>query len=415
MLKTSAQSKAGTEAGGLPRERRKSSTSPEGDGTHQRLAEAGLIEDQSSAESRLDPITGNWTIFAPGRDSRPNEFVATPQTETAVDLACPFCSGAESETPPPVWVGCLSDPPHTAGSSGEPTREVYREGELAAAAGKAWSVRVVPNKFPAITAIDPRRLRKPAREPALFDRKVISGAHEVIIESPRHVGSLTELDLSEVALAFMALRDRVAYWTHADGINYISAFKNVGGDAGASLRHSHSQLIAFNIIPPHVRNITERLTTYRAKTGCCLQCDLIRGELKDEARVIANTDSLVAYCPFASPLAMMVRITSVEHGERFDQLEDEKLDSVSRMVFRVIYWLERLHPGTAYNMILNSRPPGMEKGSDAYHWSIDVFPRLSHVAGFEFSSNCMINPVMPELAAAHYRACRKAEDPRLVL
>ena len=99
MLKTSAQSKAGTEAGGLPRDRKESLTSPEGDRTYQRLAEAGLIEDQSSAESRLDPITGNWTIFAPGRDSRPNEFVATPQTETAVDLACPFCSGGRIGDP----------------------------------------------------------------------------------------------------------------------------------------------------------------------------------------------------------------------------------------------------------------------------------------------------------------------------
>ena len=406
MLKAAAHSKTvETEADGLPNHSSKAASA------------LGSLPTQtpSANELRFDPITGNWTVFAPHREQRPDEFQTTPQKTSRVKVACPFCAGAEANTPPAVWVGKLADAAADDAGTGESVQLIYRDQAIADLAADDWTVRVVPNRFPALTPIGSRIREQPARESKLFRRQVACGGHEVIIEAPRHVRSITDLDLAEVALLFTAYRDRIAYWHATEGIAYISVFKNVGGAAGASLKHSHSQLIASDIIPTHVKSIADRLAHYRAKTGCCLQCDLIRGELQEQSRVIAKSDSLVAYCPFASSMPMMVRITSIEHLDRFDRLDDQALTAVSRMVSRVISWLEQLHPDTSYNMLLHTRPPGIEDAGDSFHWSIDIFPRLTRLAGFEFSTDTKINPMMPETAAKRYRVRAAAEDPRLVL
>jgi UDPglucose--hexose-1-phosphate uridylyltransferase len=370
---------------------------------------------EGSAEFRHDPITDQWTIFAPHRDKRPDEFEHFRSAPvTAVD--CPFCGGNEAETPPSVWIAGPSD-------EQEPVSSFAAKQQLPQS---GWSVRVVPNKFPAVHPLD--GLGHGAdfcREAitggysaggnSLFQSRPISGGHEVVIESPRHVHSLSQLDLSEVALVLAAYRDRIRYWRSVRGIRYISIFKNVGGDAGASLYHGHSQLVATNYLPSAVAGNAERAERYRAATGCCLHCDLIRAELKEKRRVIAQNDSMVAYCPYASRMPLLVRITTKAHHDRFEDLPAEATHDVARMIRRVVGWLERLRPGAPYNVLLHTRPPGIGGQSDAHHWSLEIFPRLTRIAGFELGSDCMINPVLPENAAERYRACASSEDPRRTL
>ncbi len=410
MLKTSAKLNAGTEADGLSLKKTTSANAREPE-----LGALGADPHSCANESRYDPITGNWTIFAPHREQRPDEFQSRPQQDPPIKVDCPFCAGAEANTPPALWVGKIADAQRGPAASGESAPLIYRGHSVSELPVDDWTVRVVPNRFPAIAPVGLRVSDQASRESKLFPRRVVTGGHEVIIEAPRHVRSITELDLAEVSLLFTAYRDRIAHWHNTEGVAFISVFKNVGGDAGASLKHSHSQLVASDIIPPHVRMIADRLANYRAKTGCCLQCDLIRGEIKEASRVISKSDSLVAYCPFASAMPMTVRVTSIEHLDRFDLLDDQKITAVSRMVSRVISWLEKLQPDTPYNMLVHTRPAGIKTGSDAFHWSIDIFPRLTRIAGFEFSTETKINPVMPEAAAKSYRDCAAAEDPRLVL
>lgn len=402
MLKTSAQTKAGTAADGLQLE-------PTQAPNEVQVALGAM-------QSRQDPITGIWTLFAPDRERRPDEFQAPPQEEAAVKVDCPFCAGSEQKTPPAVWVGKLDDRADDQDCGDESRYLIYRD-HIDRLPPQDWNVRVVPNRFPAVSPIQSNQTHSEASQvdSDLFSQQVISGGHEVIIESPRHIRSITELDLAEISLLFVAYRDRIAHWYETAGVKYISVFKNVGGQAGASLKHSHSQLIATDVLPSQTRMIGDRLASYRAKSGCCMQCELIRGELKDESRVIAKTDSLLAYCPFASPMPMMVRLTSLEHLDRFDRLDDQTLRAVSRLATRVISWLEKVHPGTSYNMLLQTRPPGIRRGEDTFHWSIDIFPRLSRIAGLEFSTDLRINPTMPERAAQLYRDCASAEDPRVVL
>lgn len=376
-----------------------------------------------AGESRFDPVTGNWTLFAPYRSERPDDFVESRE-RIRKQVACPFCPGNESTTPPAVWIGHSENHEQVAPERQRTAEKLQQD----AAAKDDWAVRVVPNKFPAVTSVQDKdntpctQAQQPAGshatsalESTLFQRRPITGGHEVIIESRNHVQSITELDVAEGILVFKAYRDRLRHWRDVPGIAYISTFKNVGSKAGASLRHTHSQLIATDRIPPMVVNSAERMSNYRLTQGSCLHCDLVRAEMKAKERIIWRDDSLVAFCPFSSHLPFLVRITTLAHQPCYEDLTESKIESVSRLVRRVVSWLETLFPNTAYNFCLHTRPPGCNDPSDAYHWAIEIFPRINQVAGFEFSSHCMINPVLPEEAATRLRNRALAEDPRLVL
>lgn len=354
-----------------------------------------MIEDPHS-ESRLDPITGAWTIYAPHRSDRPEEFV-TADAQINRQMKCPFCCGNEDETLPAVWVG----------KSRKGTCHTYTSGGT----DDDWSVRVVPNLYPAVGIVG--AVADKGKGSPLFTRGAVFGGHEVFIESRKHVPSLSQLDLTEVQLTFLAYRDRIRFWRSKPGISYICLFKNVGERAGASLRHSHSQLIATDRVPGAIESSVSRMNRHRAETGCCLHCDLIRGEQEAKQRMVWQDESLIAFCPFASRLPMLLRITTRQHQARFEDLNDEIIESVSRLIRRAVSWLEAIRPGTAYNIALSTNPPAIDDPADSFHWSIDLFPRMTQMAGFEWSSGCQINPMLPETAAAAYRKIVKSEDPRL--
>ena len=353
------------------------------------------LRDSQEPESRLDPITGQWTIFAPHRGDRPDEFVLTSEKINR-SLICPFCSGNEPMTPPPLWVGRIHEGQCLVNADDRGNDD--------------WSVRVVPNLYPAVT--NAQSEAEPLTKSKLFVRRPVFGGHDVFIESRQHVPSFSQLDLAEVQLTFLAYRDRIRCWKEQPEVSYISVFKNVGEKAGASLRHCHSQLIATDRVPIGIEGAVHRMQRYRAETGCCLHCDLIRGEQKSPQRIVWQNESLIAFCPFASRLPMLLRITSQQHQACFEDLDEGLIEAVSRLVYRAVAWLETIRPETAYNLCLSTRPPGIDDPSDSFHWSIDLFPRMTQMAGFEWSSGCMINPMLPEAAAAKYRKLAQAENPR---
>ncbi|TWT53382.1 Galactose-1-phosphate uridylyltransferase [Rubripirellula amarantea] len=376
-----------------------------------------------SSESRFDSLRSEWTLFAPQREQRPDDFDVVTADESS-SQGCPFCAGHEDQTPASVWVGRLS------GHQGKKRYEIDTSGQPC---GSDWDVRVVGNKFPAVqsfcnpivdsssetylpkpanNAMAPRSVTGSSTSRSLFSRAPARGGHEVIIESNRHTRSLADVSPLQAELVFAAYRDRMRHYRNQPDVRYVSVFKNVGPDAGASLAHSHSQLIATNFMPRSVEHSFGLMRRHRATTGCCLMCDMIREERKTKDRVIARDNHVIAYCPFASHLPMMVRITTHQHQAAFEDLDDESLAAVSRMVYRVISWLDKIRPGTSYNYCLSTKPTSDEDSSDAFHWSIDIFPRLTRVAGFEWASGCMINPMLPEEAAKQFRHYAAAENPQ---
>jgi UDPglucose--hexose-1-phosphate uridylyltransferase len=391
------------------------------------------ITDDAQTHSRHDAITGRWTIFAIGRDERPNDFVTTPPCEN-VAFECPFCSGHENQTPPSVLeINAAECESMTLGDWHHPTGPSRSEYPSPQASAKPWAIRVIPNKFPAVDAIPsliedgllsavndvgaicksqlpPARARREDASQSLFRSRLITGGHEVFIESPSHDQSIVTLDLAQVVMLFRAYQMRMAYWRKMPSICYVSLFKNAGPAAGASLHHSHSQLIATTELPFAAKAVADRMKLHWAKTGCCLQCDMVRAEIKAKDRIVASTDSLVAYCPFGSHLPMLLRITTKRHLDCFESLSIGELEELARLVRRSIQWLQHIYPDVAYNYLIHTRPPGVG-GEEMAHWALELFPRVTQLAGFEWSSDCMINPMLPELAAAKYREIARGENP----
>lgn len=371
----------------------------------------------STSELRHDWLSDRWVIIAPQRTERPDDFarICDPQLplsykEDTTQATCPFCRGHETETPPPLAV-------YTLGNGHD------------SAANEPWHVRVVPNKFPAVNGVqslkfpgmgvegvgnllspaagrtnpiteDPHAAARPAID--LFQARHVSGAHEVIIESPLHLCSLTQLDRCTSTLIFRAYRDRLQHWSRCMDIAYSVVFKNVGLDAGASLVHTHSQLIATNILPTDVRRAVERMELFHQTEGQCLFCRMLVDELEENVRIVAQTSDFVAFCPFASRLPSLVTIVPRDHQSAFESTSDEGLEQLAWLVHRILRSIERCYPQAAYNYVLHTAPQG-KRESPAFHWRLELFPRLTRVAGFEWGSDCFINPLPPELAAYRLR------------
>ena len=362
-------------------------------------------EEPSTSELRHDWLSDRWVIIAPQRTQRPDDFVTIGNADAYAAALhnqhqCPFCRGRENETPPPVAV--YSDP---------------------------WLVRVVPNKFPAVNGVQslkfsgvdvvrnvlPHELEDQSVEPPvarqdevnkpsidLFHARQVIGAHEVIIESPLHLCSLTQLDRQTAWLIFRAYRDRLLHWSHCDDIAYAVVFKNVGLDAGASLIHTHSQLIATNILPTDVKRSTERMEHFRRTENACLFCRMAADELEEKVRIVAQTEDFVAFCPFASRLPSLVTVVPRAHQSAFENTSDEGLEQLAWLVHRLLRSIEICYPQAAYNYVLHTAPKG-SRDSPSFHWRLEIFPRLTRVAGFEWGSDCFINPLPPELAAQRLR------------
>jgi UDPglucose--hexose-1-phosphate uridylyltransferase len=363
---------------------------------------------------RMDAISGRWTLFASNRNDRPNEFVTASSITPSAD-GCPFCEGQEDQTPSPVLVV----------ASGEDTADTPQD-----LSPSGWGIRVVPNKFPAVDPVPAyateathyrpanggeaarfqRQQTAESQESPLFRSRPTFGGHEVFIESPEHFSSLADLDLSHVITLLKVYQSRLQYWRSNPAIQYVSLFKNVGPAAGASLCHPHSQLVALSDLPPAVKMLADRMRVHHARTGCCLQCDILRAEMKANQRIVAVTDSLVAYCPYASHLPLLLRVTTRRHIDQFELLCEQEVDELARLIRRSIGWLRALHPDIAYNFLIHTRPSGVPD-TESFHWSFELFPRLTQSAGFEWSCDCTINPTLPEVAAKQLRSVAMRENP----
>ena len=342
----------------------------------------GDREKATTNEMRYDWLADRWVIIAPQRTARPDDFLKKP-SEVQDASNCPFCSGKEMETPDAVASYCLDG-------------------------CEDWSVRVVPNKFPAVNACGPeiefapKSISQPNGRIDLYQRRELRGAHEVIIECPQHLNSLSQLGQKEVKLVFQAYRDRLEHWLSENRAEYAVLFKNVGEEAGASLAHSHSQLIATDHLPTKVQRSVERMQMFEEQENTCLYMRMLEDELEQGLRIVEETPDFVAFCPFASRIPFLQTIVPRKHQARFEHLDDFGLEQLSWLTHRLIRRLENLHPDSSYNFVVHTAPASIGEAS-FYHWRIELFPRLTKLAGFEWGSDCFINPITPEEAALRIR------------
>ena len=324
-------------------------------------------------ELRKDPIVGRWVIIATERAKRPVEY-ARDASQPRPGAFCPFCPGNEDKTPHEVLV--------------------YRPSPTA----RDWALRVVPNKFP-VLKIEGDLDR---RGEGLYDGMNGVGAHEVIIETPAHDRQFADLDDGANAMVLSAWRDRIVDLRRDTRFRYVMVFKNHGAAAGATLEHTHSQLIALPIVPIAVAaEMTGAQRYWGFKEGCVF-CDIVRQELDDGRRVIFENGGFVVAAPYAPKFPFETRIMPKTHRAAYEEAHQRELGQLAGALRTALRKLSVALDRPPYNFILHTAPFG-QGDSLHYHWHIEIMPTLTKVAGFEWGSGFYINPTPPEDAAKFLR------------
>jgi UDPglucose--hexose-1-phosphate uridylyltransferase len=330
-------------------------------------------------EIRRDPVTGRWVIIATDRQKRPHDFRLQQPTILGRDQ-CPFCPGHEALTPPEV----LS----------------YRQNG-GAPNSSGWDVRVVPNKFPALQV---EGTLDRAGE-GMFDRMNGVGAHEVIIETPDHDRTLAAMSEPEIERVLWAYRERMLDLKRDIRLRYILVFKNHGAAAGATLEHTHSQLIALPIVPDFVREEIDGARRHYEQKERCVFCDIVKQDAADGRRIIVENADIVALAPYAPRLPFETWLLPKRHGARFEEAPRHEYESLARALKSVLQRMDRALETPPFNLIVHTSPFS-EDTSAVYHWHVEVIPKLTPVAGFEWGTGFYINPTPPEEAAQVLRSAR---------
>ena len=325
---------------------------------------------------RKDPVTGRWVIISIDRQKRPNDF----RIERAVVIGrehCPFCPGHESMTPPEVMA--------------------YRQNG-GAPNGPGWDVRVVPNKYPALQVEG----TFDRAGDGMLDRMNGIGAHEVIIETPHHDRTLASMSEPEIVQVLWAFRERMLDLQRDIRLKHVLIFKNHGAGAGATLEHPHSQLIALPIVPDFVREEVDGARRHFAIKERCVFCDIIAQDLTDGRRIVFDNADAVALAPYAPRFAFETWLMPKRHGARFEEAARHEYEGIARLLKPLLQRMDRALESPPFNVILHSAPFG-DDTANAYHWHLEILPKLTRVAGFEWGTGFYINPTPPEDAADFLR------------
>jgi UDPglucose--hexose-1-phosphate uridylyltransferase len=334
-------------------------------------------------ELRKDPLVGRWVIIATERAKRPSDFTVSEQERAAT--SCVFCDGREHETPP--------------------ERFALRPGS-ASPDTPGWQVRVVPNKYPALSSVG-----NPDREGlGMCDLMDGVGAHEVIVETPDHGRDLAELSEDQVARVLLTYRHRMEALREDRRLKYVLIFKNQGRAAGASLEHAHSQLIATPITPKRVKEKlvgAKRHYDYRRR---CIFCDYIKQEtdLFGE-RLVMDEEHFVVLSPFAARFPFEMWILPKRHAADYASISAREIADLASTLKRILLKLRLTLGNPPFNYVLHQAPFRRPRGGywttieEDYHWHIELIPRLTRIAGFEWGSGFYINPTPPEVAAETLR------------
>src|SRR5437773_2706826 len=308
-------------------------------------------------ELRKDPVTGRWVIISTDRQKRPNDFVLERARITGREH-CPFCPGHEALTPPEIMS--------------------YRQNG-GAPNTPGWDVRVVPNKFPALQVEG--TLDREGE--GMFDRMNGIGAHEVIIETPDHERTLASMSEPEIERVLSAYRDRMQDLKRDFRLRYILIFKNHGAAAGATLEHTHSQLIALPIVPDFVREEIEGARRHFTAKERCVFCDIIKQEVSAGTRVILESADIVALAPYAPRFPFETWLLPRRHSARFEDAPRHEYEGLARALKSVLVRMDRTLERPAYNLIVHTSP-FTDEPMEYYHWHLELIPKLTKVAGFEW-------------------------------
>lgn len=327
-------------------------------------------------EIRKDVVRDNWVITA-------TEFVLKPRDVPVKKLSageggpepgynphCPFCEGNEAVT----------------------TDEITAFREAGSPPNKpGWTVRTILNKFSALDMSGALDMQKEG----IFEHGNGFGQHEVIIETPLHGQDFHRLPLNRIEAVFKMMRRRYNDLARDERIKYIQIYKNRGLFAGASLEHSHSQIVALPMVPAN-KNV---LSQYYQEHDHCLICEMVKAETIKQERIVYEGDKFIIICPYASRFPYESWIIPRQHTSHFGDINDDEIREIALLTKMIITAVIDGLKDPAYNMVINTAPVNVPH-QEGYHWHLEINPRLLVNAGVEIATGYFINPAAPESAAA---------------
>jgi len=335
-------------------------------------------------ELRKDPVIGRWVIIATERASRPDQFSNVSESGP-VEKACPFCEGSESQTPPEIYAIRPKNTPRNS---------------------PGWDLRVVPSIAPFLR-IEGELER---RGKGLYDLMNGIGAHEIVIEANQHIANMADLSEEQIARVFSCYIDRMTDLEKDLRFKYVLIFKNYGWVAGGGrVKHSRSQMIATPVNPKRVKEELTGARHYYDYHERCIFCDLIKQELQAKDRLILDLDGFIAVSPFAARFPFETWILPKKHACDFTSLDQDGKKNLAKVMKTLLSKLKNGLNDPPYNYVLHTAPFRRQKLGywrsidNDYHWHIEIIPRLTRVAGFEWGTGFYICPLPPETAAKFLR------------
>jgi len=329
------------------------------------------------AELRRDPIIGQWVVVAADNESLgPETYGKVDQTRTQ-QAVCQFCEGREDQTPPEVE--CLRAPGTEANTPG-------------------WSVRVIPNRFPALRIegdLDKRGI-------GLYDVSNGIGAHEILVETKDHDRDLADLSVAEITDVLRLYQSRLQNLAKDKRFKYIMIFKNYGKSAGASVEHAHSQIIALPLVPHSVQAELEGARHYFSFRGRCVYCDIIQQEVADRDRIVAQNDIFMAFCPYVVRYPFENWILPKEHEPNFCSLNDETRPHLAAILKEMLVRMQVCLSQCSYNFYLHTVPVHY-KEPEHFHWHIEIVPQITRESGYEWATGLHTVRTSPGAAAGYLR------------
>ncbi len=332
-------------------------------------------------ELRKDYLLNRWVVIATERARRPTDF-AKPKNEPAKTATCPLCAGNEHMTPPAVLV-------YLPVESG-----IHKDKEEGDSRNKNWLIRTIPNLCPAFSPPKTPADSTEVLQCSSFGCAV--GHHEVLVESPNHSHQPPDAPLPQLVHVVNAYKDRLAELAAKPYVRYVQIFRNYGLDAGASLSHPHSQIIATPFIPATVSEEMAASGNYHKEHGTCIFCDLIRQEKKTQRHILENAHFTV-FAPYASVHPMEFWIIPKRHAPNFLDMAQAETEAFAQTMQTTLKALKTLVNDPPYNYGIHLAIN--KDAQDHYHWHLEVYPHLAIWVGFEKSTGMYINTVTPETAA----------------
>lgn len=330
------------------------------------------------SELRKDIVSGDWVVIATGRGKRPEAFKAKPATFSHPKKTCPF------------------ENPQTTGH-GQPILEYPN------AQDTDWFVQVVPNRFPAFMS---KGVCQIFGQEGPYTITNGYGFHELFILRDHKRYALSLYSTGELTDLVRAYQERYAKLSEEDCIEYITIFHNHGRQAGSSIGHPHSQLIAMPVIPPDVSGSLNGSKRYFHENGHCVHCLMIEFELKEKTRIVFENDKFVVFAPFVSRAAFEMRIFPKQHQSSFILVDTKEERALLAEAIKVA--LSKLYNGLndpPFNFFIHTAPVKYDQ-YDHYHWHMEIVPKTSVWAGFELGTGIEISAIEPEEAAKFLRGVK---------